>query len=165
MADSSSTTCKMETSYFTVNIISRDARTRKMCRISSSSSKRRIKHENECKEDQINDQHQLNTLNHCEHWWICASELLCLPRKKIQPRCWMHRQCKNWTGFGLSNHGPVDKNMEQKINQYCDIHLINALLWPVTTYGCEAWTWRKKRHIQAFENKYRIILGIICTYV
>jgi len=30
-----------------------------------------------------------------------------------------------------------------------------ALLWPVTTHGCEAWTLRKQeeRRIQAFENK------------
>ena len=33
--------------------------------------------------------------------------------------------------------------------------MLKALVWPVATYGCEAWTLKKQEeaHIQAFENK------------
>lgn len=35
------------------------------------------------------------------------------------------------------------------------LRLMRALVWPVATYGCEAWTLKKEeeRYIQAFENK------------
>jgi hypothetical protein len=35
------------------------------------------------------------------------------------------------------------------------VQLMRALVWPVATYGCEAWTLKKEeeRLIQAFENK------------
>ena len=44
--------------------------------------------------------------------------------------------------------------------------LVKALIWPVTTYGCEAWTLRKEdeKRIEAFEMKcYRRMLRIPWT--
>jgi len=30
---------------------------------------------------------------------------------------------------------------------------MKALVWPVMMYGCKAWTLKKKRRVQTFENK------------
>ena len=33
------------------------------------------------------------------------------------------------------------------------LRLVKALVWPVMMYGCKAWTLKKKRRVQTFENK------------
>ena len=43
----------------------------------------------------------------------------------------------------------------KSISTITKLRLIKALVWPVATYGCEAWTLKKEeeKRIQAFENK------------
>ena len=43
----------------------------------------------------------------------------------------------------------------KSISNDTKLRLMKALVWPVATYGCEAWTLKKEeeRRIQAFENK------------
>jgi len=43
----------------------------------------------------------------------------------------------------------------KSVSTITKLRLMRALVWPVATHGCEAWTLRKQkeRRIQAFENK------------
>jgi hypothetical protein len=70
-------------------------------------------------------------------------------------------------GQGMAILGKLQKIWKNKnISIPIKVRLLHALVWPVATYGCEAWTLKKdeERRIEAFEMKcLRKILGI--TYI
>lgn len=65
-------------------------------------------------------------------------------------------EVKTRLAIGMAAMVKLTKMWKNKaISTNTKLRLMKALVWPVATYGCEAWTLKKEeeRRIQAFENK------------
>lgn len=65
-------------------------------------------------------------------------------------------EIKSRMALGMSVMGKLAQMWRNKgISTATKLRLMKALVWPVATYGCEAWTLKKEdeNRIQAFENK------------